>query len=320
MQDKEDFIEKYIVKINDGKFTKNKKNKADMVKIFVSQTNMRNYLRNKFLDYIQNEDNISTLLVTLKDNEYTRKEVKEIANKHGFYHVDLETFYDQQLFLKIKNSLHTEDSVFKEELINSILTVFEHHLCKPTAEDLDTFDKNGFKYIKADLKKLTEKVIDLLGFGGFAMNLQNINAGVMTANAGDSAQFLFISRAILAGYNCSNVDVRSSRYDAVIDFEGTLLRIQVKGISGSTISFVDRDRGGQGIDHKHKSNRGKRITAKDCDLYVAVDKEVGLCYLIPIAEMDDKYPDEKQAKNISVKKLQEYKENWAQIEKVAKQK
>ncbi|MCR2114221.1 DNA cytosine methyltransferase, partial [Campylobacter upsaliensis] len=47
-----------------------------------------------------------------------------------------------------------------------------------------------------------------------------------------------------AGFNASSVDVRSSRYDAIVDYNGTLLRIQIKGITGGLISFKDRDRGG----------------------------------------------------------------------------
>lgn len=127
---------------------------------------------------------------------------------------------------------------------------------------------------------------------GFSNNINHINSGIMTANAGDSAEFIFVARAILAGFNCSSVDVRSSRYDAIIDFNDKLLRVQIKGISsGNIISFKDRDRGGQGIDHKHESNIGKRITSKDCDIYVAVDKQVGICYIIPM-EWADKLSDE----------------------------
>lgn len=34
---------------------------------------------------------------------------------------------------------------------------------------------------------------------GFKANLLQINSGIMLSNAGDSAEFLFIARAILAG-------------------------------------------------------------------------------------------------------------------------
>lgn len=111
------------------------------------------------------------------------------------------------------------------------------------------------------------------------VNLNNIDSGVMTANAGDSAQFLFVSRAILAGFNCSNVDVRSSRYDAVIDYKKKIFRVQVK-----------------------------RITAEDCDIYVAVDKQVGMCYIIPMKDIDPWDDDDIDSVNVS--QLEEYRENW----------
>ena len=131
----------------------------------------------------------------------------------------------------------------------------------------------------------------------------------MTANAGDSAEFIFVARAILAGFNASSVDVRSSRYDAIVDYEGKLLRIQIKGIStGNTISFKDRDRGGQGIDHRHKRNIGKRITSKDCDIYVAVDKQVGICYIIPMSWADRLSDDE--CKSVNISKIKHFRENW----------
>jgi len=137
----------------------------------------------------------------------------------------------------------------------------------------------------------------------------------MTANAGDSAQFLFLARAILAGFNCSNVDVRPSKYNAVIDFNNILLRIQIKGASGSSISFKDRDRGGQGIDYQHARNRGQRITAEHCDIYAAVDKQVGICYAIPMSYVET-IPDNEIIR-VSLASLDRFKENWDIIAEVA---
>ena len=107
---------------------------------------------------------------------------------------------------------------------------------------LDTENlKNEFKFIKTDLKKIIEKSLYIAMTNGFSNNINHINSGIMTANAGDSAEFIFVARAILAGFNCSSVDVRSSRYDAIIDFNDKLLRVQIKGISsGNNISFKDK--------------------------------------------------------------------------------
>ena len=150
---------------------------------------------------------------------------------------------------------------------------------------------------------------------GFKQNILGLNGGKMNANAGDAAQFLFIARAILLGFNCSNVDVRSSRYDAVIDYHGCILKIQIKGISAdSMILFKDRDRGGTGIDYKNRSNQGKVISSKECDIYVAVDKESGACYIFPVAEfIEKKLTISERKKGISIKRAKDYFENWGII-------
>lgn len=179
-------------------------------------------------------------------------------------------------------------------------------------------NKPMFRFIQNKLSKILQKALFVASIDGFSSNVLHINAGIMTANAGDSAQFLFIARAILAGFNASNVDVRSSRYDAIVDYENTLLRVQIKGISDNKISFKDRDRGGQGIDYTHARNRGKRITSEDCDIFVAVDKQVGICYLIPMSYVD-KLSDE-EVKAINVENLKDYKENWGIIAQVAESK
>ena len=121
-----------------------------------------------------------------------------------------------------------------------------------------------------------------------------------------SAEFLFIARVIIAGFSCSKVDIRTSRYDVIIDYK-SVLSVQIKGVnSDSTISFVDRDRGGQGNDHTHERNRGERITSQDCDIYVAVDKQVGICYLIPMEQYADKLTLN-EAKNVKQSSIVEYR-------------
>ena len=172
-------------------------------------------------------------------------------------------------------------------------------------------DFNGFKLIESDLKKILKQSISLVIRFGFKKSFSE--KGIRMANEGDSAQFLFVARAILAGFNCSNVDLRSSKYDAVIDYDSVLLRVQVKGTSlGSNISFMSRSRGGQGIDYKHKRNIGQRITQKDCDLYVAVNKETGVCYIIPMT-----WADKQSKSSCSIVQISKFEENWDLIESTA---
>ena len=168
------------------------------------------------------------------------------------------------------------------------------------------------------MSKVLQKSLYLASRFGFKRSVSE--KGIRTANEGDSAQFLFVARAILAGFNCSNVDVRSSKYDAIIDYDNILLRVQVKGISlTSPISFFNRPRGGQGIDSKHKRNQAKRITSQDCDLYIAVNKETGICHIIPMKWADNEFAD-KDAKSIPQSNFKAFEENWDIIEEMANQK
>jgi len=232
----------------------------------------------------------------LKENDYKKNSIKGIATKYDLSEAELKRYYQTKFFNNIAKAVNLDDlSKINIDEIEKIL-------------DTETL-KNEFKFIKTDLKKIIQKSLSIAMTNGFPVNINNIESGVMTANAGDSAEFIFVARAILAGFNCSSVDVRSSRYDAIIDYNDKLLRVQIKGISsGNNISFKDRDRGGQGIDHTHETNIGQRITSKDCDIYVAVDKQVGICYIVPMSWAD--LLDNEKCKSVKLSEVIQYKENW----------
>ena len=232
----------------------------------------------------------------LRQCGYKKSSLKDIANKYNKKKSELLKYYNTVFFKHIFQAIDIQKLTLSN--IDTIETLIKD-------EDL----KKEFKFIKTEFRKVLEKSLYIALNNGFSLNLNHIENGIMTANAGDSAEFIFVARAILAGFNASSVDVRSSRYDAIIDNSGKLLRVQIKGIStGNSISFKDRDRGGQGIDHKHKSNIGKRITSKDCDIYVAVDKQVGICYIIPMTWADKL--DEQSIKTINLSRIEKFKENW----------
>lgn len=302
MQDsKVQYLESNIATINEVKFDIT--NTTGGVDLFGSITNLKSYMKGYFIYRLNDVGFQQELLRDFRVEKFKKVKIKDIANKYLIAKSDLESFYDDYLQQTLA------DEVNKEDFINSSLDFIQKSVK----------DANHFVYTKTALRKILEKQYDFIFSNGFPTNILNINTGIMTANAGDSAQFLFLARAILAGYNCSNVDVRSSRYDAVVDFNNVLLRLQIKGVSsGNSISFKDRDRGGQGIDHKHERNKGQRITSADCDIYVAVDKEVGICYLIPMYFVDGLPED--QITSINLSTLQHYKENWNIISEVAEAK
>lgn len=235
----------------------------------------------------------------------TKRLLLEYANSHVYYYTDIEKCYEE-LILKSVYCTYAENSKFRNSMIERLLEYNKY------AKKIQT--DNQLKYIKNSLRKIIDKSLFLGLNNGFSRSIIDVNYGTQTANEGDYAQFLFLARAILAGFNCSNVDLRSSRYDAVIEYEGKLLRAQVKGISGTSISFKDRDRGGAGIDTSAKRNRGKYISSDDCDIYVAVDKQFGICYLIP-TEIISTWIDEGK-NSITISKLEDYKENWNIIAEV----
>ncbi|WPO76986.1 hypothetical protein [Flavobacterium sp. KACC 22761] len=296
-----EFIETNIKAINEANF--NLSLTKNGIALFGSITNLKTFLKGYFITRLNDNNFNNQLIKEFAEKNFVKTKIVEIANQYLIAKSDLQSFYDDVLQKKVITEIN------KDDFINNSLDFIQKSVA----------NQYHFGYVKTSIKKILEKQYDFIFSNGFPTNLLNINTGVMTANAGDSAQFLFLARAILAGYNCSNVDVRSSRYDAVVDFNNVLLRLQIKGVSSSNaISFKDRDRGGQGIDHTHITNKGKRITSADCDIYIAVDKEVGICYLIPMSYVD--HLDESQITSINLNSLKQYKENWSIIAEVAESK
>lgn len=295
-------IEKFV-KENIEEINKSISNFKESRKREYNDVEIKKYLRTKIFDELYvNPNNTEKIIEEFSNIGFKKNKIDYLANKYVYYKNDLLKLIETYTFSLFNNEVLKNEEKILSTVINDIFSLV----------DMNNFQKN---YIKNDFEKIMRKSLFISTKNGFPTNIINIESGVMTANAGDSAQFLFLSRAILAGYNASNVDVRSSRYDTIIDFKGRLLKIQVKGISSDIVSFKDRDRGGQGIDYRHERNRGKRITSKDCDIYVAVDKQIGICYLIPMYVIDT-WPDEKIV-SVKTSELIEYRENWQIIDKMA---
>jgi|SRR3989344_5558481 len=135
-------------------------------------------------------------------------------------------------------------------------------------------------------------------------NLTNINGGVFRALNGSADELIGVGRCIKAGFPCARVDVPNGRYDAIIDIgNGQLLRIQVKGTSGGSVSFTGGGRSGQQI-NRAVAQRTYKYSATDCDIILAIDGRNGDCYIVPIVDIAQ------MGKQASLKKLAKYRENW----------
>lgn len=284
-----DNIEEINNKITDFKL-------SNATEAVFDDTDIKDYLKEKLAREL--EGTKGDLLARFEEYEFKKNKIKDIANEFVYYKKDIEAIFTSLVFDELQ-----ED--YSDDMCRDVLEAILENC---------SFEDRKKRFVKKALTEIVKKSTYLITQNGFQVNLNNINAGVMTANAGDSAQFLFVSRAILAGYNCSNVDVRSSRYDSVIDYKGMIFKVQVKGISSNTISFKDRDRGGRGIDTHNERNIGQRITSADCDIYVAVDKQVGLCYIIPMEDIDPW--DDEEIKSVNVSRLEQYLENWDVIDRL----
>ena len=273
-----------------------------------TDTDIQKSLNKRFRDLLKNPDQKNNLLREFKingllsDDKLNREEREsrliKIANELKVSKKSVFNFYESYILEKCHIVL-TENKKYVKRITDLIL-------------DIDDFgeklSKNEKKQIQKKINSIINNFLELTLSNGFKRNADILDYGGINADEGDAIQFLFVARAMLAGFNCSNVDLRSSKYDAVIDIEGEILRIQVKGISGNTISLKDRDRGGEGIDPMSHRNRGNYISSRDIDIYAAVDKYTGLCYLIPASKIENLISEGKNS--CSIKNLELYKENW----------
>lgn len=300
------FSEKNVKKEYDGRIPK------------YTDTDIKPYLGKRFNDYIvlNKEDVENTLnMINVGTKEEINKALESYANSNIFYVEDVKEYYEYMIFKNVSITF-TKSDEYRNSIINRLLAYTNYSDVENT--------KDQVNYVKKNVIDSVTRGLELAFTKGFPRKLTNINDGVTAANEGDCGQFLFLARAILAGFNCSNVDVRSSRYDAVIDYKGKILKVQVKGISEVTkgsIQLKDRDRGGAGIDSSNSRNTGKYITADDIDIYVAVDKRFGTCFIIParkIEEWGNEITDKgKRRTSYPISRIVEYRENWNVISEVA---
>lgn len=146
----------------------------------------------------------------------------------------------------------------------------------------------------------------------WAKNVTNIPEGNFRTIKGNADELIGIGRCIKAGFACSKVEITNGRYDAVIDpGNGKLLRVQIKGSSGPSVSFKGGGRSGQQIS-RTVAQRTYKYTSADCDLFLIVDSNNGDCYIIPIKDV------ESFGASKSLRKLEKYKENWDILKSLAK--
>ena len=233
-------------------------------------------------------------LKMLKNLNYQKNKVDDIANFFVIRKADMEKILTREIFKDLEANLKTE--IFRDLISDEI--------------EKNYFDKTkGLNFIKNNLNKNLEQFLPYVFRDGFDQDFAGLEVGTNASNEGDGAEHLFVAKAMIAGFNCSVVDIGSSKYDVVIeDKNGDLLKVQVKSFGKNGVfSRKGRDRGGQGIDSSNPSNKGSLVTSKNCDIFAAVNKSNGEIFIFSKNEID------KLPVNIKRANVLDNWENWSKI-------
>jgi len=136
-------------------------------------------------------------------------------------------------------------------------------------------------------------------------NITHLNKdGIFRSLNGAADENVFIAKASKAGFYCFFKVWRDMHYDAVLDYNGVLYRIETKGSSSSGFDFTRGGRSGQQI-NRAVADRKRRIEREDCDFVVCVDSNNGDCYIVPVDVLDvfDR-------ENLSKNAISMFKEQW----------
>ena len=135
-------------------------------------------------------------------------------------------------------------------------------------------------------------------------NITSIEDGKYRSLNGAADENVFIGKASKAGFFCFFKVWRDMPYDAVLDHEGILYRVEVKGSSTGKFDLTRGGRSGAQINRAAES-RKRRIERIDCDFVVCVDSGNGDCYVLPVDILDIV-----KRNNLSDKFLAPFKEKW----------
>ncbi len=138
------------------------------------------------------------------------------------------------------------------------------------------------------------------------VNIAGMPGGSFRSIAGYASESLVVGRAMLCGYIIFVKAWRDSKYDAVLDANGSLFRIEIKGTSGDkNISTSSGGRAGEQISRDAES-RERPLSKIDCDWLIATTSMDSHCWVIPI-----EFIEILEAMSISLADLEQFKEKWS---------
>ena len=140
-------------------------------------------------------------------------------------------------------------------------------------------------------------------------NLANLDGGIYRSILGYAGESIAIGRALVCGYNLFFKAWRDAKYDAVLDSNNNLFRVEIKQTSGdSSLTLTSGGRGGKQIKDEVKKgdeSREKVLSTDDCDFVIGVQSLRGNCWIIPVELLEIL-----GKKSITISQLSIFDEKW----------
>jgi hypothetical protein len=115
---------------------------------------------------------------------------------------------------------------------------------------------------------------------------------------------LVAARALKHGFIVFFKMWSDTKYDMVMDCEGELFRVQIKGTQTGVISLTGGLRGGI----QKPISKERYYTRDDCDIIIGVDANNGNCYVLPID-----YATALGKKSVRLNEISKFLERWDYI-------
>ena len=112
-------------------------------------------------------------------------------------------------------------------------------------------------------------------------NIVQMPEGSFRSIIGYAGESLAIGRALICGYNLFFKAWRDAKYDAVLDANGYLFRIEIKQTTTSILGTSSGGRSGRQI-NKAVASREVPISTIDCDFILGIQSLNGKCWIIPV--------------------------------------
>jgi len=113
-----------------------------------------------------------------------------------------------------------------------------------------------------------------------SFNISGRPQGTNRSITGYGAESLIIGRALLCGYNLFFKAWRDSKYDAVLEADKILFRLEFKGTSTESLTLTSGGRSGKQI-KKTAASREKVLSTEDSEILIGIDSACGVCWVIP---------------------------------------